>query len=106
MKASYLNLFYLKRTEKKFYTKKTSHRFILPQVSWLRKRDQDILTVDRYTFVADGRFEAQYSVAAETWNLIINYVQDRDAGDYECQVSTEPKMSLIFNLRVVGKFNA
>lgn len=70
-------------------------------VSWLRKRDQDILTVDRYTFVADGRFESQYSVAAETWNLIINYVQGRDAGDYECQVSTEPKMSQIFNLRVV-----
>uniref|UniRef100_A0A6A7G5P3 Hemicentin-2 isoform X2 n=1 Tax=Hirondellea gigas TaxID=1518452 RepID=A0A6A7G5P3_9CRUS len=70
-------------------------------VSWVRMRDADILTVDRYTFVGDERFEAQYSIPAETWNLIINYVQERDAGDYECQVSTEPKMSQFFNLRVV-----
>ncbi|KAF2369156.1 Immunoglobulin I-set [Trinorchestia longiramus] len=70
-------------------------------VSWVRMRDADILTVDRYTFVGDERFEAQYSSVAETWNLIINYVQIRDAGDYECQVSTEPKMSQFFNLRVV-----
>lgn len=73
------------------------------QVSWVRMRDADILTVDRYTFVGDERFEAQYSAAAETWNLIINFVQERDAGDYECQVSTEPKMSQVFNLRVVGE---
>lgn len=66
-------------------------------------RDADILTVDRYTFIGDARFEAHYSVPAETWNLIINYAQERDAGGYECQVSTEPKMSQFFNLRVVGK---
>ncbi|XP_018019534.1 uncharacterized protein LOC108675991 isoform X2 [Hyalella azteca] len=70
-------------------------------VSWVRMRDADILTVDRYTFVGDQRFEAQYSAAAETWNLIINYVQERDAGEYECQVSTGTKMSQFFNLRVV-----
>ena len=66
-------------------------------------RDADILTVDRYTFVGDERFEAHYSATQETWNLVIKYVQERDAGVYECQVSTEPKMSQFFNLRVVGK---
>lgn len=66
-------------------------------------RDADILTVDRYTFVSDERFEAHFSLPQETWNLIIKYVQERDAGQYECQVSTEPKMSQLFNLRVVGK---
>ncbi|XP_076044503.1 uncharacterized protein LOC143027209 [Oratosquilla oratoria] len=70
-------------------------------VSWVRMRDADILTVDRYTFVGDERFEAHYSTSHETWNLVIKYVQERDAGQYECQVSTEPKMSQLFNLRVV-----
>nr|XP_045608235.1 uncharacterized protein LOC123764426 isoform X2 [Procambarus clarkii] len=70
-------------------------------VSWVRMRDADILTVDRYTFVGDERFESHYSTATETWNLVIKYVQERDAGLYECQVSTEPKMSQLFSLRVV-----
>ncbi|CAL4070825.1 unnamed protein product, partial [Meganyctiphanes norvegica] len=71
-------------------------------VSWVRMRDADILTVDRYTFVGDERFESHYSTVKETWNLVIKYVQERDAGLYECQVSTEPKMSQLFSLRVVG----
>ena len=29
----------------------------------------------------------------------------RDAGPYECQVSTEPKLSHIFHLNVVGKYH-
>ncbi|XP_071525117.1 uncharacterized protein [Panulirus ornatus] len=70
-------------------------------VSWVRMRDADILTVDRYTFVGDERFESHYSSSTETWNLVIKYVQERDAGLYECQVSTEPKMSQLFSLRVV-----
>ena len=74
------------------------------KVSWVRMRDADILTVDRYTFVGDERFEAHYKKDQETWNLVIKYVQERDAGIYECQVSTEPKMSQFFNLRVVGKY--
>ncbi|XP_068225063.1 uncharacterized protein [Palaemon carinicauda] len=64
-------------------------------------RDADILTVDRYTFVGDERFESHFSETRETWSLIIKYVQERDAGLYECQVSTEPKMSQLFSLRVV-----
>jgi hypothetical protein len=31
------------------------------------------------------------------------YLQLKDAGIYECQVSTEPKMSFFINLNVVGK---
>lgn len=69
----------------------------------MRVRDADILTVDRYTFVGDERFESHYSAPTETWNLVIRYVQERDAGEYECQVSTEPKMSQFFSLRVVSK---
>lgn len=73
-------------------------------VSWIRKRDAHILTVDRYTFIADDRFQAFLVEATDTWTLQIKYVQARDAGQYECQVSTEPKMSHFITLNVVGKF--
>ena len=36
--------------------------------------------------------------------LCFRYVQPRDAGIYECQVSTEPKMSHFVQLNIVGKF--
>lgn len=76
-------------------------------VSWIRKKDiltAHILTVDRYTFIADDRFQAFLVEATDTWTLQIKYVQARDAGQYECQVSTEPKMSHFITLNVVGKF--
>ncbi|KDR15047.1 hypothetical protein L798_10950, partial [Zootermopsis nevadensis] len=72
------------------------------QVSWIRKRDAHILTVDRYTFIADDRFQAFLVEATDTWTLQIKYVQARDAGQYECQVSTEPKMSHFITLNIVG----
>lgn len=34
----------------------------------------------------------------------VKYVQARDAGVYECQVGTEPKMSHFVQLNVVGEF--
>lgn len=33
----------------------------------------------------------------------VKYVQARDAGVYECQVGTEPKMSHFVQLNVVGQ---
>lgn len=72
-------------------------------VSWIRRRDAHILTVDRYTFIADDRFQAFLVEATDTWTLQVKYVQARDAGQYECQVSTEPKMSHFITLNVVGE---
>lgn len=96
----------------------------------MRVRDDHILTVDRVTFIADERFHAFHptspaamsstsaaiasssatgsSAAAaatdssDTWQLQIKYVQARDEGIYECQVSSEPKISARINLNVVG----
>ncbi|ERL94862.1 hypothetical protein D910_12135 [Dendroctonus ponderosae] len=74
-------------------------------VSWIRKRDGHILTVDRYTFIADDRFQTFRVDGSDTWTLQIKYVQARDAGQYECQVSTEPKMSHFITLNIVSKLN-
>ncbi|VVC98134.1 unnamed protein product [Leptidea sinapis] len=71
-------------------------------VSWIRRRDAHILTVDRFTFIADERFQAFLVEATDTWTLQVKYVQARDAGVYECQVGTEPKMSHFVQLNVAG----
>ncbi|XP_066974916.1 uncharacterized protein [Macrobrachium rosenbergii] len=70
-------------------------------ISWIRSRDSHILTVDRYTFIADERFQAWHEEDTETWTLQVKYVQERDAGRYECQISTEPKMSHFVHFHVV-----
>ncbi|KAK8726395.1 hypothetical protein OTU49_010249 [Cherax quadricarinatus] len=70
-------------------------------VSWVRQRDADILTVDRYTFVKDERLKVHITPETGTWTLVIKFVQERDAGTYECQISTEPKMSMLVHLHVI-----
>ncbi|MCL4125652.1 UNVERIFIED_CONTAM: hypothetical protein GTU68_025100, partial [Idotea baltica] len=75
------------------------------QVSWIRNRDSHILTVDRYTFIADERFQAWHEEDSDTWTLMVKYVQERDDGRYECQVSTEPKMSHFVYFRVVSEWH-
>lgn len=113
-------------------------------MSWVRVRDDHILTVDQITFIADERFHAYHAMendatqssatstlsnqrrqlagsaqkinndhnitsstntnsANAPWTLQIKYVQARDAGLYECQISAEPKISARVNLHVVGK---
>jgi hypothetical protein len=76
------------------------------QVSWVRKGDGHLLAVGDDTFINDGRFQAQRIASSDTWTLQIRSVQLSDAGDYECQVSSnEPKISRIVHLRAVGKWN-
>ncbi|XP_031771625.1 zwei Ig domain protein zig-8-like isoform X3 [Apis florea] len=75
-------------------------------VSWMRKRDLHILTSSIYTYTGDERFSVKHPEASDEWTLKIDYVQQRDAGVYECQVNTEPKMNLAFVLRVEGEHPA
>lgn len=57
----------------------------------------------RMTFIADERFQAFFKEETKQWVLQIKYVVPRDVGLYECQVSTEPKVSARAYLHVVGK---
>ena len=74
------------------------------QVSWIRHRDIHILTVGSYTYTSDQRFQATYHKDTEDWTLHIKWAQKRDAGMYECQISTQPVRSFFVNLDVVGEF--
>ncbi|XP_021912984.1 limbic system-associated membrane protein-like isoform X2 [Zootermopsis nevadensis] len=70
-------------------------------VSWIRKRDLHILTVGILTYTNDQRFQSLHSDVSDEWTLKISSPQVRDSGTYECQVSTEPKISQAFRLNVV-----
>ncbi|KAG0432008.1 hypothetical protein HPB47_021245 [Ixodes persulcatus] len=71
------------------------------KVSWVRQRDLQILTVGTYTYTSDQRFHSTHLEGSEDWTLEVRYTQKGDAGVYECQISTEPKMSLNISLAVV-----
>uniref|UniRef100_A0A6P7GHF6 Zwei Ig domain protein zig-8-like n=1 Tax=Diabrotica virgifera virgifera TaxID=50390 RepID=A0A6P7GHF6_DIAVI len=71
------------------------------QVSWIRKRDLHILTAGILTYTSDQRFQVIRPDKSDNWTLQIKFPQIRDSGIYECQVNTEPKMSLPFRLNVV-----
>ncbi|CAL4178598.1 unnamed protein product, partial [Meganyctiphanes norvegica] len=53
------------------------------------------------TYTSDERFKAAHQPGSDDWLLKIHYVQHRDAGNYECQVSTTPPISHVVSLRVV-----
>ncbi|KAA0193413.1 hypothetical protein HAZT_HAZT000217 [Hyalella azteca] len=59
-------------------------------VSWVRHRDIHLLTVGRFSYTSDQRFTARHADESEDWLLKIHYLQKRDAGWYECQISTTP----------------
>ncbi|XP_050422755.1 zwei Ig domain protein zig-8-like isoform X2 [Adelges cooleyi] len=71
-------------------------------VSWIRHRDIHILTVGAYTYTSDQRFQAiHHRSHSDQWTLHIKWAQKRDAGIYECQVSTQPVRSIFVTLSVV-----
>ena len=69
----------------------------------MRKRDLYILTVGLFTYISDPRFVALHVAGTQEWRLKILSPTQRDSGIYECHVSTNPKMSLQFQLDVSGE---
>ncbi|XP_020300275.1 zwei Ig domain protein zig-8-like isoform X2 [Pseudomyrmex gracilis] len=70
-------------------------------ISWVRHRDIHLLTVGRYTYTSDQRFEAMYNPQTEEWILKIRYPQRKDSGIYECQISTTPPIGRSVSLSVI-----
>lgn len=70
----------------------------------MRKRDLHILTSSIHTYTGDARFSVRHPEHSDDWDLRIEYVQKRDAGVYECQVNTEPKINMAIMLNVEGMY--
>ncbi|XP_034486162.1 uncharacterized protein LOC117790728 [Drosophila innubila] len=78
------------------------HRLSDKPVSWVRLRDGHIISVDETTFIADERFQSIFQEDHDyTWSLQIKYAVPSDAGWYECQMATEPKLSAKVHLEVI-----
>jgi hypothetical protein len=61
------------------------------------------LAIGRLTYTSDLRFKAIHKMFSEDYLLQIKPVTHRDAGRYECQISTTPPTSHIVQLTVAGK---
>ncbi|XP_076038150.1 limbic system-associated membrane protein-like [Oratosquilla oratoria] len=70
-------------------------------VSWVRRRDYNLLTVGEQVHSSDQRFGIKVASESNDWMLTIRWVQPEDGGQYECQVPSHPPQSLFVNLRVV-----
>ncbi|XP_064475124.1 zwei Ig domain protein zig-8-like isoform X2 [Ornithodoros turicata] len=70
-------------------------------VLWIRRPDRALLTVGLDTYTADDRFQAVHLEKSSDWALQIKYVHLSDQGLYECQVSSDPKISFFVNLTVL-----
>ncbi len=74
-------------------------------ISWVRRSDARLLFVGKTRIVGDGRFDLitkdnEHSVER---TLRIRHVDANDTGNFECQLSTSPKLSKLFRLKVVGE---
>ncbi|XP_064098871.1 hemicentin-1-like [Macrobrachium nipponense] len=71
-------------------------------VSWIRKEDLKILATDGVAFTSDQRMKAHAWRTGVVWELDLQIAPTTigDAGVYECQVNTRPKISHLITLRV------
>ncbi|KAK4287661.1 hypothetical protein Pmani_039268 [Petrolisthes manimaculis] len=69
-------------------------------VTWIRHKDVQVLTAGLFTYTTDDRFSPLHSEGSDDWTLRLASARLSDSGTYECQVSTEPKMSRLYTLQV------
>ncbi|XP_014665723.1 PREDICTED: uncharacterized protein LOC106807778 isoform X2 [Priapulus caudatus] len=71
------------------------------QVSWIRRHDLQILTIGEMTFTPDKRFRVIHESGSTDWTLQLKHAKQEDAGIYECQVSSNPTVSLLVSLTIL-----
>jgi len=69
-------------------------------VSWMRTNDGYPLYIGKEKYISDQRFDLVSRRRGQN-TLKLKFTNASDAGDFECQVSTNPKISQVFKLTVV-----
>lgn len=72
------------------------------QVAWIHIDRQMILTIHRHVISRIPRYSITYD-NANTWLLHVSQAQQDDRGYYMCQVNTNPMISQVGYLQVVGR---
>ncbi|GAB1863755.1 Tyrosine-protein kinase-like 7 [Camponotus japonicus] len=71
-------------------------------VTWIRRKDRQLLTVGRDTHSIDTRFVVLNS---PDWSLLIKNVKQEDAGLYECQIQTVPVQQRFVRLNITEAYS-
>ncbi|CAL4182147.1 unnamed protein product, partial [Meganyctiphanes norvegica] len=61
-------------------------------VTWMQQSNLHILTANKLVFSSDDRFKVIHSINSSNWILKIQNATYLDAGIYECQVNSDPKV--------------
>jgi len=72
------------------------------QVAWIHIDRQMILTIHRHVIARVPRFSVSHD-NQKTWLLHVSGVHQEDRGYYMCQVNTNPMISQVGYLQVVGE---
>lgn len=72
-------------------------------MAWIHVGRQMLLTIHKHVVVKVPRFSVSHD-NQKTWLLHISSVQQDDRGYYMCQVNTNPMISQVGFLQVVGKY--
>ena len=72
------------------------------QLAWLKHKELDILSVGKLKYSSDNRYRVVYRPNTHEYQLHIAYVQPKDEGIYECQISTKPISAFYIHLRVTA----
>ncbi|XP_043251463.1 junctional adhesion molecule B-like [Colletes gigas] len=72
-------------------------------VTWIRRKDRQLLTVGSDTHAIDKRFKVDSN--STDWTLLIKNIKRDDAGMYECQIQTEPVRQQFIRLNVTEAYS-
>ncbi|EZA57120.1 Neuronal growth regulator [Ooceraea biroi] len=72
-------------------------------ITWVRRRDRQLLTVGTSTHSIDKRFVVRHS--STDWQLMIRTVTMEDAGIYECQVTSHPVQRNFARLKITEAYS-
>lgn len=70
-------------------------------MAWLQVNTQTILTIAIHVITKNHRIAVSHS--DHTWYLHIREVRESDQGDYMCQINTDPMISQVGHLKIVGE---
>lgn len=74
-------------------------------MSWTKRKGEQLhlITIGASTYSSDSRYSIEFKPPND-WQLQIKYVNERDEGQFECQVNTVPSLALVVLLEVIGKY--
>lgn len=70
----------------------------------MKRKDEQLhlITFGASTYISDSRYSLDFKQPND-WQLHIQYANERDEGQFECQINTSPPLALVLQLEVIGK---